>query len=124
MPFLSLDTIGRKPIKLATYPNLVLSSDRLNNQKALRRMADARKRFLNLFPKLVDELVGVLVKEGMPQDAQDWYRKTLEHNTPGGKLNRGLSVVDTVQILQGKEKLDDAEYEKAAILGWCVELVS
>lgn len=87
-------------------------------------MADARKRFLNLFPKLVDELVGVLVKEGMPQDAQDWYRKTLEHNTPGGKLNRGLSVVDTVQILQGKEKLDDAEYEKAAILGWCVELVS
>lgn len=87
-------------------------------------MADARKRFLDLFPKLTDELVGVLAKEGMPKEAQDWYRRTLEHNTPGGKLNRGLSVVDTVQILQGKERLDDGEYEKAAILGWCVELVS
>lgn len=40
-----------------------------------------------------------------------------------GKLNRGISVVDTVEILRGK-KLEGAEYKKAAVLGWSVELVS
>lgn len=87
-------------------------------------MADARQRFLGVFPRIADEMVGVLAKEGMPKEAQEWYRRNLDYNTPGGKLNRGMSVVDTVQILQGKESLDDDEYEKAAILGWCVELVS
>ena len=41
---------------------------------------------------------------------------------PHGKLNRGLSVVDTVAILRGRA-LSDAEYFQAAVLGWCVELV-
>lgn len=40
-----------------------------------------------------------------------------------GKLNRGMSVVDTVEILKGRE-LSEEEYTNAAILGWCVELVS
>lgn len=46
----------------------------------------------------------------------------LDYNVPGGKLNRGLSVVDTVEILKGRT-LTDEEYFKAAVLGWCVELV-
>lgn len=49
--------------------------------------------------------------------------QNLDYNTPGGKLNRGLSVVDTVEILKGRTLTDD-EYFKAAVLGWCVELVS
>lgn len=40
-----------------------------------------------------------------------------------GKLNRGMSVVDTFEILKGSE-LDEGEYFSAAVLGWCVELVS
>lgn len=39
-----------------------------------------------------------------------------------GKLNRGMSVVDTVEILKGSS-LTETEYTKAAILGWCIELV-
>jgi hypothetical protein len=39
-----------------------------------------------------------------------------------GKLNRGMSVVDTVEILKGSE-LSEAEYLQAAILGWGIELV-
>jgi farnesyl diphosphate synthase len=34
-----------------------------------------------------------------------------------------MSVVDTVEILKGSALTED-EYLKAAILGWCVELVS
>jgi farnesyl diphosphate synthase len=41
---------------------------------------------------------------------------------PGGKLNRGLSVVDTARILKGRE-LTEGEYTKAAVLGWTVEFV-
>ena len=37
-------------------------------------------------------------------------------------MNRGLSVVDTVEILKG-EALTEEEYFKAAVLGWGVELV-
>jgi len=33
-----------------------------------------------------------------------------------------MSVVDSAEILKGR-KLNDDEYLKAAILGWCVELV-
>lgn len=33
-----------------------------------------------------------------------------------------MSVVDTVEILKGRVLTDD-EYFKAALLGWCVELV-
>lgn len=49
--------------------------------------------------------------------------QNLDYNVPGGKLNRGISVTDTVEILQGKP-LDEKEYKRAAVLGWCVEMVS
>lgn len=48
--------------------------------------------------------------------------QNLEHNVPGGKLNRGMSVVDTAEILKGRTLSED-EYIRAAVLGWCVELV-
>ena len=51
------------------------------------------------------------------------FPQNLDYNVPGGKLNRGMSVVDTVEILRGRALTDD-EYFKAAVLGWCVELVS
>ncbi|OJT02928.1 Farnesyl pyrophosphate synthase [Trametes pubescens] len=89
-------------------------------------MADAkaqkRQKFENVFAVLRDELLAYLRQEGMPQDAVDWYRRNLEYNVPGGKLNRGLSVVDSVEILQGRA-LGEDEYFKAALLGWCIELL-
>jgi hypothetical protein len=46
----------------------------------------------------------------------------MDYNVPGGKLDRDLSVVDSVAILLGRE-LTDSEYFKAAVLGWAVEWV-
>lgn len=85
-----------------------------------------RAKFVAEFPSLVEELTSVLVNYGMPSDAIEWYKKSLNYNTPGGKLNRGLSVVDTYVILKGfksPEDLTAAEYKKVSILGWCVELL-
>lgn len=46
----------------------------------------------------------------------------MNYNTPWGKLNRGISVVDTYEILQGRP-LTSEEFLKASVLGWCVELL-
>lgn len=52
----------------------------------------------------------------------EYIRKITGTNVMVGKLNRGLSVVDTAEIIKGSDLTDD-EYFKAAILGWSVELV-
>ncbi|KAE8712625.1 Farnesyl pyrophosphate synthase 1 [Hibiscus syriacus] len=47
----------------------------------------------------------------------------LEYNVPGGKLNRGLSVIDSYRLLkEGKELIQD-EIFLASALGWCIEWV-
>ncbi|AMD20362.1 HDL382Wp [Eremothecium sinecaudum] len=87
---------------------------------------DNRRKFLDVFPSLVNQLTHALRQYGIPNDAIDWYEKSLLYNTPGGKLNRGLSVVDTYVILKGfssPSELPDEEYHKIALLGWCVELL-
>lgn len=45
----------------------------------------------------------------------------LDHNLPGGKLNRGLSVVSTYAHLVGGRPLTEDEVFRASVLGWCVE---
>ncbi|KAL6452364.1 LOW QUALITY PROTEIN: ERG20 Farnesyl pyrophosphate synthase [Candida maltosa Xu316] len=85
----------------------------------------AKERFLKVFNNAVEELKEVLVSYKMPQEAIDWFVRNLEYNTPGGKLNRGLSVIDTYAILNNTtfDKLSDEEYEKVALLGWSIELL-
>ncbi|KAL9935041.1 hypothetical protein V8E36_006117 [Tilletia maclaganii] len=97
---------------------------------AAQAKVESRKRFEAVFPLLVDELTSYLTQNNMPPEAIEWYKRSLNYNTPGGKLNRGLSVVDTVDILltrdgEGKKirELTEEEYLKAAILGWLIELL-
>lgn len=48
--------------------------------------------------------------------------QSLNHNTMGGKYNRGKSVPDTAAILLSRS-LDPDEYHKTATLGWMTELL-
>lgn len=41
-----------------------------------------------------------------------------------GKLNRGLSVVDSYKILKGGRELTSDEVYHACALGWCIEWVT
>ena len=41
----------------------------------------------------------------------------------GGKLNRGLSVIDSYKILKGVDVLSKEETFLACTLGWCIEWV-
>ncbi|KAF8066821.1 isoprenoid synthase domain-containing protein [Lyophyllum atratum] len=89
----------------------------MSSDKAARRA-----KFEAVFDVIREELIDHCTKEGLPAEALEWYRKNLDYNVPGGKLNRGISVVDTAEILKGRP-LTDEEYLNAAVLGWCVELL-
>lgn len=84
--------------------------------------ADKRNKFLAVFERIREELIDHMKSEKMPEDAVTWFNESLIYNVPGGKLNRGISVVDTVAILLNRPLTDD-EYFKAALLGWCIELL-
>ncbi|KAJ4000902.1 farnesyl-diphosphate synthase [Lentinula boryana] len=84
--------------------------------------AARRAKFESVWSIIHDELLAHFKACGMPTEAQEWYSKNLQYNVPGGKLNRGMSVVDTVEILKGRP-LTDEEYLQVAVLGWGVELL-
>ncbi|KAJ6488012.1 farnesyl-diphosphate synthase, partial [Mycena sanguinolenta] len=81
-----------------------------------------RERFEQAFGVVRQELSVAFAAQGVPDDAQNWYERSIDYNVPGGKLNRGLSVVETVEILKGRS-LSDPEFLQAAVLGWAVEFL-
>ncbi|CAI2161679.1 14036_t:CDS:10 [Funneliformis geosporum] len=66
----------------------------------------ATKSFSEVFPILTEEFL-----------TENFY-----HNVPGGKMNRGLSVVDTLKILKN-DQLTEEDLFKSRVLGWCVEML-
>ncbi|KAF9444208.1 isoprenoid biosynthesis-related protein [Macrolepiota fuliginosa MF-IS2] len=84
--------------------------------------AGRRMRFEQVYAKVAEDLVKEMRKEGIPEEVLAWYQQNLDYNVPGGKLNRGMSVVDTVEILK-RRPLVEEEYVRAAVLGWCIELL-
>lgn len=81
----------------------------------------SREAFLEVYEKLRDELVSELLPEyGLPQEAADWNREVIEYNVPGGKLNRGLTVVHVLQSIRGAA-VSEEEGFKASVLGWAIE---
>ncbi|KAK9156263.1 hypothetical protein Sjap_003743 [Stephania japonica] len=48
-------------------------------------------------------------------------RSMLDYNVPGGKLNRGLSVIDSYELLKEGKDLTKDENFLACALGWCIE---
>ncbi|THH07126.1 hypothetical protein EW146_g9412 [Bondarzewia mesenterica] len=78
--------------------------------------------FENTFDVVRGELLNHISTHGMPPDAIDRYIRIIDYNVPGGKLNRGLSVPNTVQVIKGRA-LTDTEFTKASVLGWAIEFL-
>ena len=74
---------------------------------------------------LIDEIVEALPKtHDMPKKEVEWIKDMLEYNVKGGKMNRGLIVVQAgVAILnkQGHKKISNEQYCQLAVLGWAIE---
>ncbi|KAG0338134.1 Farnesyl pyrophosphate synthetase [Podila horticola] len=82
---------------------------------------NAVQEFNDVFPVLAEELLSHLKSLNIPQNAIEWFERSMRHNVLGGKMNRGLTVAETLRILKRGEALSQDEIFKANLLGWCIE---
>ncbi|XP_062161452.1 farnesyl pyrophosphate synthase 1 [Alnus glutinosa] len=83
-------------------------------------MADLKSTFLNVYSVLKSELLEDPAFE-WTHDSRQWVERMLDYNVPGGKLNRGLSVIDSYKLLKEGKELTEDEIFLASALGWCIE---
>lgn len=83
---------------------------------------DDRKFFSKVFNILAKEIEEDMIANfESPKDAVQWVKKLMKHSVPGGKMNRGLTVVHTTRTCAQGRSLTPKELYDAAVLGWCVE---
>lgn len=82
--------------------------------------ADVRSLFCQIYSRLKSELLEDPAFDST-DDARQWIDKMLDYNVPGGKLNRGLSVVDSYGLLKDGKELSEDELFLSSVLGWCIE---
>jgi farnesyl diphosphate synthase len=80
-------------------------------------------KFMAVYPMLKRELLEHMKHNNeMPHEALDWCDAMLDYNVPGGKLNRGTTVVAACRALLGRE-LSATQVARASVLGWAVEFL-
>ncbi|KAL3693527.1 hypothetical protein R1sor_007178 [Riccia sorocarpa] len=84
------------------------------------KTTDERSRFLEVYSQLKSELLADSKIFQFTPESRVWTEKMLDYTVPGGKLNRGISVVDSLRLLLERE-LTEEEYFLSSSLGWCIE---
>uniref|UniRef100_A0ACD5UVI9 Uncharacterized protein n=1 Tax=Avena sativa TaxID=4498 RepID=A0ACD5UVI9_AVESA len=81
-----------------------------------------RERFLRAYERLKSELLDDRAFNfDFTEETRQWVAKMMDYNVPGGKLNRGLSVIDSYMLLREGTEVDDEDFYLACVLGWCIE---
>ncbi|XP_065557137.1 uncharacterized protein LOC136025231 [Artemia franciscana] len=80
------------------------------------------QKFKEVHPKLIDDILGCPELKEV-SIVREWYRKVFEYNTAGGKLNRGLLVVQCYLSMVEKCQINDENTHLACVLGWCLEML-
>ncbi|CAJ1419377.1 unnamed protein product [Effrenium voratum] len=85
---------------------------------------DPAKSFTQICDSLIKECTQDLsTSHELPPMEKKWIIDMLEYNVKGGKMNRGLMVVQSGEVIirsQGREPSED-DLKKLAVLGWCIE---
>ncbi|KAJ3677543.1 hypothetical protein LUZ60_003267 [Juncus effusus] len=55
------------------------------------------------------------------EEAKRPVEQMLDYNVRGGKLNRGISVIQTYKLLKDGEEISDEEFFLSGVLGWSIE---
>lgn len=83
-----------------------------------------KEKFLCLYSQLKEELCEWFANENeMTPEAVEWIRDMLDANVPGGKLNRGTTVLAVYRSLKNGAPISETEYAQAAVLGWTIEFL-
>lgn len=101
----------------------------LSIQYPLQEIANASSdmdKFLAVYPMLKQEMLSHMADNEMPQEALDWCATMMDYTVPGGKLNRGVTVLAVHRTLtqaNSNRDLTDEEVAKASVLGWAIEFL-
>jgi len=113
------------------YPateGLTVLSPGSNPRKGYPKYDTSKGKEKESFMKVGDYLVSEAVAElpgsfEMPEKEVAWVRRMLDYNVKGGKMNRGLMVVASGELLlqHHGEAANSDTLTKLAVLGWCIE---
>jgi len=80
-----------------------------------------REEFVAVFDKILDaEIESIRNSYDLPETAVNWVRALHQHSIPGGKMNRGLTVVASLRAIVNRDLTED-ELFRSQVLGWCIE---
>mmetsp|Transcript_33022 Transcript_33022/g.105189 ORF Transcript_33022/g.105189 Transcript_33022/m.105189 type:complete len:364 (-) Transcript_33022:1348-2439(-) len=85
------------------------------------KQAAARAEFMKVYDVLRDEMCKNEIIAGQPDTAKTWFKRMLDYNVPGGKLNRGMAVLDSLKAIKGEKGVSKDEAFLADTMGWCIE---
>ncbi|KAL5705613.1 dimethylallyltranstransferase [Ranunculus cassubicifolius] len=109
------------PILKSSRLQLGLFVNKYNTIFFSRSMSSSSKsEFLKVYSVLKSQLLHDPAFE-FTDHSRLWVERMLDYNVPGGKLNRGLSVIDSYKLLTEGKELDKNEVFLASVLGWCIE---
>ncbi|KAK7878854.1 hypothetical protein WMY93_030880 [Mugilogobius chulae] len=94
----------------------------VHGKKALLSLSDSQL-FEVQFEELVTELTEKDFTDPALKDALQRLREVLVYNAPGGKRNRGLSVIGSLRELVPPPELTQDLVQRALLVGWCIELL-
>ncbi|KAM9851873.1 farnesyl pyrophosphate synthase isoform 2-T2 [Aulostomus maculatus] len=75
------------------------------------------------FEELVSDLTERDLSDPVLTDALNRLKEVLLYNAPGGKRNRGLSVIGSLRELVPPAQLPQDTVQRALLVGWCIELL-
>ncbi|KAK2518170.1 Fdps [Columba guinea] len=84
--------------------------------------AAEREEFMAFFPQIVRDLTEGGLGHPEVGDAVARLKEVLEYNAPGGKCNRGLTVLAAFRELATPAQQDPESLRCALAVGWCIEL--
>jgi len=84
---------------------------------------DAKTWFMEICDQLIVEVQEELAVFDLKQYEQEWVDKMLKYNVKGGKMNRGLMVVESAKELFKHKGIEMTSQDmgRFAVLGWCIE---
>lgn len=92
----------------------------------MAKCTNDKDKFMEIYPMLRDEMLTHMKQSEMPPAALEWSKTMMDYTVPGGKLNRGLTVVAVHRTLtqanHGRD-LTEREVARASVLGWAIEFL-
>ncbi|XP_046650014.1 farnesyl pyrophosphate synthase-like isoform X2 [Daphnia pulicaria] len=95
-------------------------TERLNNLLVMTSSCKIKDQFHKFFPEILRCLKSSSTLSELPS-MQLWIEKIVEYNLKGGKMNRGLAVVESFMIFKN-DQISEQDIETAIALGWAVEM--